>query len=84
MPNRPIWLSPDDIVELNRLVVEGTGVPFFLRDRGLLEGACHRPINLFDYQGVDDIVTLAVALLFGLARNHPFVQGNKRTALRPQ
>jgi death-on-curing protein len=45
----------------------------------LLESACGIPMNRWWYTGEHDIVALAVALLFGIARNHPFVQGNKRT-----
>src|SRR3990167_909458 len=46
----------------------------------LLEGACERPRNHWHYDGVNDVVALGGVLLSGLARNHPFLQGNKRTA----
>lgn len=45
-----------------------------------MEAALNRPRMHWHYDGVEDIVTLAVVLLFGLAMNHPFQQGNKRTA----
>lgn len=51
-----------------------------MRDRGLLESALARPINKFSY-GETGIATLAAAYGFGIARNHPFIDGNKRTAL---
>ena len=54
----------------------GTG----LRDAGLLESALARPQNLAAY-GEPDAADLAASYAFGLARNHPFVDGNKRTAL---
>jgi death on curing protein len=57
-----------------------TGEPYFLRDPGLLESAVMRPQNHWNY-GEKDMVLLAGALLLGINRNHPFEQGNKRTAL---
>lgn len=51
-----------------------------IRDEGLLESALARPVNLEAY-GEPDAAALAAAYAFGLARNHPFVDGNKRTAL---
>lgn len=52
-----------------------------VRDRGMLESALARPQQLLAYGGADvDIPALAAAYAFGLARNHPFVDGNKRTA----
>jgi death-on-curing protein len=77
--NEPLWLPPEEIIELNRDLVEQTGEPFILRDLGLLESACARPANLWAYQDEDDAVVLAAALLFGIAQNHVFMQGNKRT-----
>jgi death-on-curing protein len=50
-----------------------------VRDAGLLESAMARPRNLADY-GDPDAAALAAAYAFGIARNHPFVDGNKRTA----
>ena len=50
-----------------------------LRDEGLLESALARPVNLHAY-GESDPFVLASAYAFGIARNHPFVDGNKRTA----
>jgi death on curing protein len=50
-----------------------------VRDAGLLDSAMARPRNLADY-GDPDAAALAAAYAFGIARNHPFVDGNKRTA----
>jgi death-on-curing protein len=50
-----------------------------IRDRGLLESAMARPQNLAAY-GEPDAADLAAAYAYGIARNHPFVDGNKRTA----
>jgi death-on-curing protein len=76
--NEPLWLPKGEVIQTNQTVVEISGEPFFLRDEGLLESACARPINSWRY-GEDDMANLAVALLLGIARNHAFEQGNKRT-----
>ena len=52
---------------------------FGVRDAGLLESALTRPVNRWNY-GEDDPAELAAAYAFGVARNHPFIDGNKRTA----
>lgn len=49
-----------------------------LRDEGMLESALARPLQKHHY-GVDDLPELAAAYLFGIAKNHPFVDGNERT-----
>lgn len=52
-----------------------------IRDAGMLESALNRPKQLFQYGGAQvDLCQLAAAYAFGLAKNHPFVDGNKRTA----
>ena len=79
MASEPRWLTPAEIEQLNALIVADTGEPHGVRDRGMLESACHKPHNRYAYEGTDDVVTLAVDLLFGIAQNHPFLQGNKRT-----
>ena len=74
----PRWLPKDLILDIhNRQLAEhggGAGV----RDEGLLESALARPQNLFAY-GESDVAALASAYAFGIAKNHPFVDGNKRT-----
>lgn len=55
------------------------GGPPGVRDQGALESALARPVNRWIY-GEDDRCALAAAYAFGIARNHPFVDGNKRTA----
>jgi death-on-curing protein len=52
-----------------------------IRDRGLLESALARPRNLFSYDPKTSLQDLAASYAFGIARNHPFVDGNKRVAL---
>lgn len=79
MPNEPLWLPIEVVIDLNRALVAITGEQHFLRDRGLLESALARPQNAFAY-GEEDIVALAVRLMAGIAQAHAFEQGNKRTA----
>lgn len=79
MANEPLWLTAEQIVEFNEYIVTESGEPHLVQDRGLLESAVARPQNHWSY-GETDTVILAVALLLGIARNHPFQQGNKRTA----
>jgi len=50
-----------------------------MRDQGLLESALARPQQLHAYGDNPDIITLAAAYTTGIVRNHPFVDGNKRT-----
>lgn len=78
--NDPVWLTPERIVDINVDVVAETDEPHFVRDQGLLDSAAARPQQHHSY-GEGDIVSLAFVLLDGIAQNHPFEQGNKRTAL---
>lgn len=80
MLSEPIWVAPQGVIRLNQLAVLATGEPHQLRSPDLLAGACDRPKNHWHYNNQQDVVTLAATLLFGIARNHPFLQGNKRTA----
>ncbi len=52
-----------------------------MRDQALLESALARPLNLISYESMSDVPRLAASYAFGIARNHPFADGNKRTAL---
>jgi death-on-curing protein len=51
-----------------------------IRDEGLLDSALVRPLHKFVYDEEDDLAVLAAAYGFGIAKNHAFVDGNKRTA----
>ena len=79
MPNEPIWLPIEAVIEHNRLEVEATDERHFVRDHGLLDSAMARPRNFFSF-GEEDILVLAVVLMAGIAQAHAFEQGNKRTA----
>jgi death-on-curing protein len=75
----PVWLPIDLVLSIHDEQLRQFGGPSGLRDRGLLESALARPLNKFGY-GSDDLAELAAAYAFGLARNHAFVDGNKRIA----
>jgi death-on-curing protein len=77
--NEPIWLSADLVLAIHDEQLRAFGGPPGLRDRGLLESALGRPLNKYGY-GTNDLAALAAAYGFGLARNHAFVDGNKRIA----
>jgi death on curing protein len=75
----PVWLTRDVVLAIHEEQLAEHGGGEGVRDLGLMESALARPQNLAAY-GEPDIPALAAALGFGLARNHPFVDGNKRTA----
>jgi death-on-curing protein len=78
--NEPIWLDVEILIDLHAEQLALFGGPDGIRDLGMLESALGRPINKFSY-GETDLAALAAAYVFGIARNHPFVDGNKRAAL---
>ncbi len=75
----PEWLSLDIALAVHDRQLSEHGGPAGVRDLGALESALARPVNQWNY-GEDDLCTLAAAYAFGIARNHPFTDGNKRTA----
>jgi death-on-curing protein len=75
--NRPIWVDRTSVLLLHAESLAIHGGAGGLRDMGLLESALARPRNLHAY-GEGDVAALAAAYAFGIIRNHPFVDGNKR------
>jgi len=75
----PEWVLKSIVLALQHEQLAEHGGPPGLRDQGLLESALDRPANLFRY-GNPDLADFAAAYAFGLAKNHPFVDGNKRTS----
>ncbi len=74
-----IYLSAEDVLDIAGLAVDDQQV--VVRDAGLLESAVHRPsASMFGQEAYPDLFDKAAALLQSLAINHPFVDGNKRTA----
>jgi death-on-curing protein len=78
--NEPVWLDIDIVLDFHVEQLALFGGADGIRDRGLLESALARPINKFGY-GEAGLAALAAAYGFGIARNHSFIDGNKRTAL---
>lgn len=73
------WLGVEAILAVHEELLAEHGGGSGIRDRGLLESALARPQNL-PADGGPDAAALAAAYAFGIARNHPFVDGNKRNA----
>ena len=78
--NEPTWLTADLVKAIHEKQLRIFGGPAGLGDEGALESALGRPQNRFAY-GSPDLAELAAAYAFGIAKNHPFVDGNKRAAL---
>ena len=77
--NEPEWLGVNIMLDVHAEQLALFGGPDGVRDAGMLESALARPINKFAY-GETDLAALAAAYAFGIAKNHPFVDGNKRAA----
>ena len=77
----PVWIRLDVVLMMHEEALMLHGGPEGVRDLGLLESALARPKNLFAYSEQDvSIGRLAAAYARGIVANHPFVDGNKRTA----
>lgn len=77
---RPVWVERASVLIGHAESLAAHGGASGLRDPGLLESALARPQNLHAYDREADAAALAAAYAFGIVRNHPFVDGNKRTA----
>jgi death on curing protein len=75
--NHPIWVDRQTVLSLHAESLAIFGGAGGVRDLGLLDSALARPQNLHAY-GEGDVAALAAAYAFGIIRNHPFVDGNKR------
>jgi death-on-curing protein len=77
-----VWLLEETAIAIHQRQISEHGGIIGLRDEGLLASALARPQNLLAYaQPRPDLAALAAAYAYGIARDHPFVDGNKRTAL---
>ncbi len=74
-----IWLSRELVLAIHDEQLAEHGGAGGVRDEGLLESALARPLNRASY-GEPDVAELAALYALAIARNHPFVDGNKRTA----
>jgi death-on-curing protein len=79
--DEPRWVSKRAVFALHSEQLAEHGGSEGIRDETLLESALAKPQNVFAYGGDPDIFRLAASYAFGIARNHAFVDGNKRTAL---
>lgn len=78
----PDWISKDAVLAMHDRQLAEHGGGSGVRDEGLLESALMKPQNLFLYSATDvDYSRLAASYAYGIATNHPFIDGNKRTAL---
>ena len=78
--DEPFWLTRDIVIAIHDEQLAIHGGASGLRDEGMLASALDRPRNKWIYEQAE-LPELAAAYAFGMARNHPFVDGNKRTSL---
>lgn len=78
-PTEPKWVTYEQIIAIHARQLRRFGGAAGLRDEGMLRSALERPVNKWQYEQAD-LPALAAAYAFGLAKNHAFVDGNKRAA----
>jgi death on curing protein len=77
---QPHWISRRALLYLHSASLATFGGSTGIRDEGLLDSALARPQNRFHYAPESDLSELAASYGFGIAKNHPFIDGNKRAA----
>lgn len=78
----PFWITREAAIAFHERQLSEHGGGTGVRDMGLLESALAKPQNLFAYSdGTVDLAAMAASYAYGIATNHPFIDGNKRTAL---
>ena len=75
----PVWVTYEQAVAIHSKQLLRFGGAAGLRDEGMLRSALERPVNKWQYEQAG-LAELAAAYAFGLAKNHPFIDGNKRIA----
>ena len=78
-PKEPAWITYDQAIAIHSRQLRRFGGAPGLRDEGLLRSALERAVNKWHYEQAE-LPELAAAYAFGLAKNHAFVDGNKRIA----
>lgn len=78
--SEPVWLTTELVIAIHEEQLRTYGGPAGIRDQGMLESALARAPNKWAY-GERDMAALAAAYAYGIAKNHPFIDGNKRAAL---
>jgi death-on-curing protein len=79
MSEEPDWLTYEQVLAIHARQLRRYGGAPGLRDEGILRSALERPVNKWQYEQAD-LAMLGAAYAFGLAKNHAFVDGNKRVA----
>lgn len=74
----PKWLRKDTVFAVHQKTILEQGGRPGIRDEGLLESALARPLNVYEYTDNPNLFHLAAAYGYGIASNHPFIDGNKR------
>ena len=77
----PTWILPEVVTSVHQMLLAEHGGALGIRDAALLESALNRPRQRFEYANNPSIFDLAASYCYGLANNHPFIDGNKRIAL---
>ena len=77
--DEPKWVTYDQAIAIHSRQLRRFGGAAGLRDEGMLRSALERPVNKWRYER-GNLIELAAAYAFGLAKNHAFVDGNKRIA----
>ncbi|MCZ6881628.1 MAG: type II toxin-antitoxin system death-on-curing family toxin [Gammaproteobacteria bacterium] len=77
----PNWVLNEIVIAVHQMLIAEHGGSLGIRDEGLLESALTRPRQVFFYEAEASIFDLAASHGFSLAKNHPFIDGNKRAAL---
>jgi death-on-curing protein len=75
----PVWIDAGDALALHDRLLALEGGAAGLRDEGLLQSALARAQQLRAYQAGADVIQMAAAYTAGIVRDHPFIDGNKRT-----
>ena len=78
--SEPVWLAQATVITIHDTLITLFGGAHGIRDEGLLQSALSRPQNVWAYEQ-GSLPRLAAAYGFGICRNHPFIDGNKRIAL---
>jgi death-on-curing protein len=76
--SEPVWLDREDCLAMHEKLLERFGGLKGIRDEGLLESALNKPRHLFSY-GKPTVFEMAASYAVGIVKNHPFLDGNKRT-----
>ena len=76
----PVWVLEKVVVSVHQILLAEHGGSSGIRDEALLSSALMRPKQRFAYEPGSSLFELAASYAYGLARNHPFTDGNKRTA----